>query len=432
MHGLNPIDVLLFNDAQVPKKSADTLPLISCYGDPTGAILARTAHNDRNAGMVYMKVGTCSTSNHEHKDCGDFQIYHNGMLISSSGCYNGYGSEHDMGYYKQTISKNSILVYNPDKKDNDIWLYSGGQRIDDASNAGIASLEDWISGPNYNRAKTLYMCGKTAHDDSGMEKFRYCAIGGDLTNAYDEDTVSEVKRHMVCLSTDRKVNPMIFVVCDKITSVDENFKKTLLLHTLNEPLITNINNNPCSVVTNLLSRLYIQSLGTEVTHSFAGGKDNEFPVNGKNCTPYFPERVEGVKNEYNTEYGFGRIEISPKTPSKENHFITVMYVAPDTDCSPYLDLNTNILQPYHEAVEIGDDNTMGTAILGCAVLFSKKGDYIDGDICVDLPEGVEKCLLCGIKEGIWTDSKNNTYEVKDGECTLEIHASEKLILTMQR
>lgn len=427
MHGLNPIDVLLFNDAEVPKQALDTLPLISCYGDPTGAIIAKTEHNNKNAGMVYMKIGTSSTSNHEHKDCGDFQIYHNGMLISSSGCYNGYGSEHDMGYYKQTISKNSILVYNPAKKDNDIWLYSGGQRIDDASNAGIASLEDWIAGPNYNRAKTFYMCGKTSAYNS-KEKFEYCAIGGDLTNAYDEDTVSEVKRHMVCLSTNKKVNPMVFVIFDKITSVDESFKKTLLLHTLNAPLVTEVNNKPCSVVTNLMSRLYIQSLLTEVDHTFVGGEGNEFSVNGKNCSPYFDGRVEGVKNEYNTEYGFGRIEISPKNPAKENSFITVMYVAPDTDCSPYLDLNTNILQPYHEAVEIGDENTVGAAILGSAVLFASNGEYIEDDICVKLPEGVERCLICGIKPGTWIDDNGNKYVADEKECALEISAKEKLVL----
>ena len=263
---------------------------------------------------------------------------------------------------------------------------------------------------------------------NSKEKFEYCAIGGDLTNAYDKDTVSEVKRHMVCISTNRKVNPMAFVIFDKITSIDANFKKTLLFHTLNAPLVTEVNNKPCSVVTNLMSRLYIQSLLTEVDHSFVGGEGNEFSVNGKNCSPYFDGRVEGVKNEYNTEYGFGRIEISPKNPARENSFLTVMYVTPDTDCSPYLDLNTNILQPYHEAVEIGDEHTVGTAILGSGILFASTGEYIENNICVKLPEDVERCLLCGIKAGTWIDDSGNEYVVNENECTLEISVKDKLVL----
>ncbi len=428
IHGMQPLDVLLFNDANVERKSLDALPLVTCYGDPTGAIIAKTNHNSKNAGMVYMKIGTSCSANHEHKDCGDFQIYHKGMLITSSGCYNGYGSEHDMGYYKQTISKNSILVYNPNMKDNDIWLYSGGQRIDDAANEGIASLEDWFNNPNFERAKTLYMGYKTEKSSNGKEEYLYSYIGGDITNAYDRETVTEIKRHMVSMTTSNKVNPMVFVIYDKITSVDENYKKTLLLHTPNEPLITEINGKPCSVVTNLMSRLYIQSLLTDVRYEFSGGKGREFLVNGKNCTPYFEGRVEGVKNEYNTEYGFGRIEISPRTPSKSDSFITVMYVAPDTDCSPFLNTNFNILQPHHTPVEIGDENTVGAFILGQSVLFSKSGGYIENAFNVTLPQKAERCLICGIKPGIWLDSEENEYTVDTQSCTLEFNDISEITL----
>ena len=420
LHGMHPLDVLLFNDPKTPRKELDELPLVICFDEPAGVVIAKTCHNDKNAGMVYMKIGNSSTANHEHKDCGDFQIYHKGMLISSSGCYNGYGSEHDMGYYKQTISKNSILVYNPHIKDNDIWLYSGGQRIDDEANRGIASLEDWMSNPNYNRAKTLYMGYKTEKDESGKEKYRYSYIAGDITNAYDKETVTEVKRHMVSFSTDSKVNPMVFVIFDKITSVDETYKKTLLFHMQNKPLITTINEKPCSVVTNLMSRLYIQSLLTEVNYDFIGGKGKEFMVNGKNCSPYFDKRVEGVKSEYNTEYGFGRLEISPRTAQKENSFITVMYVAPDTDCSPFLDTNFNVLQPYHEAKEIRGDKIVGAGILGYAVLFPKNGEYITESFEAELPPDITKCLVCGIKNGKWISNDGKIHTVKENECFLEI------------
>ena len=225
---------------------------------------------------------------------------------------------------------------------------------------------------------------------------------------------------MISLATDNKVNPMVFVIFDKVTSVDENYKKTLLFHTQNEPLITEIDKKPCSVVTNLMSRLYIQSLLTDVTHEFVGGKGKEFLVNGENCSPYFDERVEGVKSEYNTEYGLGRIEISPKTPSKENSFITVMYVAPDTDCSPYLDLNFNVLQPHRKPEELRGESVVGAAILGYAFIFSKDGEYITSDFTLNLPRDIHTCLVCGLKPGKWKTQDGTEFIVNEEECFAEV------------
>lgn len=429
VYGMTPIDVVLFNDSAVERRGSDSLPLVSCYGDPTGAILAKTAHNDKSAGMVYMKIGASGTTNHEHKDCGDFQIYHNGMLIPSSGCYAGYGCSHDLGYYKQTISKNSILVYNPNMKDNGKWIYSGGQRIDDASNKEPQTLEEWKECPNYNRAKTLYGGFKTTVEN-GCEEYCYSYIAGDITNAYDKETVTEVKRHMVCFATGNKVNPMAFVIFDRIVSVDENYKKTILLHTQNVPLNTEVNQKPCSVVTNLMSRLYIQSCLTEVDHTFVGGKGREFMVNGKNCSPDFLGRVEGIKSEYNAEQCIGRIEISPKAPAKENNIITAMYVGPDTDCSPYLALNTNIYQPYHQVKELNGSNVVGAGLLNHAVIFSKDGEYIKGEFSVNIPTDTKKCLVCGLEGGKWRTRNGRIYDVSGEECFAEVAVDNQNELVM--
>ena len=127
------------------------------------------------------------------------------------------------------------------------------------------------------------------------------------------------------------------------------------------------------MVTNLKSRLYIQSLLTEVNHTFVGGLGKECMINGRNCPYEFPGRIEGIKSRYNTETGIGRIEISPKTPAKENSFLTVMYVGPDTDCSPFLTTNFNVLQPYHEAVLITGENAVGVVILNYAIIFPEDG-----------------------------------------------------------
>ena len=425
LYDMSPLEVLLFNDPSVPRRPLSDLPLASFYGDPVGMVIAKTAHDNKNAGMVYMKIGISGTANHEHRDCGDFQIYHKGMLLTSSGTYSGYGCDHDRNYYKQTISKNSILVYNPNMTDsivkNKTWKYSGGQRIDAECVTGhMDTLEEWKASPNYNHAKLLYGGFKTIKDEGGKEEYRYSYIAGDITNAYDRETVSEVKRHMVSFMTDNKVNPMVFVIFDKITSVDESYQKTLLFHTQNQPLTKLVNGKPCSVVTNLMSRLYIQSLFTEVDHTFMGGKDKECWVVDQNIPFDFPGRVEGALAAYNAESGFGRIEISPKKASKENTFLTVMYVGPHTDCSPYLNLDTNILQPYHEAVALESDTVLGTAILNHAVIFAKNGEYITHDFSVEIPTSTKKCLVFGLCAGRWQTADGKKYTVSQNEAMAEI------------
>ncbi|MBQ9760303.1 MAG: heparinase II/III family protein, partial [Clostridia bacterium] len=431
LHKLNPIEVLLFNDARVPKAPLADLPLVSYFGNPAGVILAKSAHDSKNAGMVYMKIGSCGSANHEHRDCGDFQIYYKGMLLGSSGTYSGYGCAHDYGYYKQTISKNSILVYNPSMKDNGKWKYSGGQRIDaEAVKGHINNLEEWKQSPNYNHARLLYGGYKTVKKEGGKEEYRYSYIAGDITNAYDRETVSEVKRHMVSFMTDNKVNPMVFVIFDKITSVDAGYKKSLLFHTQNQPLTKEVNGKPCSVVTNLMSRLYIQSLFTEVEHTFVGGKDRECWVVDQNVPFDFPGRVEGALVAYNAESGFGRIEISPKEASKENTFLTVMYVGPHTDCSPYLNLDTNILQPYREAIALESDTVLGTAILDHAVIFAKNGEYITNDFSVEIPTNTKKCLVFGLCAGKWQTADGKKYTVSKNEAMAEIETDGQSKLQM--
>ena len=314
--------------------------------------------------------------------------------------------------------------------DNGIWKYSGGQRIDDDCVRGaIDNLEDWHTSANYNRAKTLYGGYKTETNERGEEKYCYSYIAGDLTRAYDEETVSEVKRHMVCFDTGDKVNPLVFVLFDKITSKDASFKKSILLHTQNTPLITEAGGRRCAVITNLMSRLYVQTLLNDVNYEFVGGRDMEYMVRGENVSCFFPERFEGLNSVYNTEGGLGRLEISPKTPSLSDSFLTVMYVGPHTDCSPYLNLDSNILQPYREAKEIRGEGIVGAAILGSAVIFSSDAEYIKEGFTAKLPAGVKRCLVFGLKGGVWL-ANGVRYEVNADSAMAEIpvNGADKLVM----
>ena len=76
---------------------------------------------------------------------------------------------------------------------------------------------------------------------TGMErdgKYLYSYMGGDMTKAYDAETVDEVTRYMLAAATQDEKCPLAFVTFDRITAKDSFFKKTALLHVQQEPEIT--------------------------------------------------------------------------------------------------------------------------------------------------------------------------------------------------
>lgn len=150
-------------------------------------------------------------------------------------------------------------------------------------------------------------------NENGKEKLVYSALSGDITNAYDPETVQEVKRFMFSFMTDKPQHPMVFVVFDRIKAQDENYKKTFLLHMQTRPLVTNTpQGKPCAIITNLSSRLYVQSLLTDMEYTAIGGKSKEYFVNGVN----YPESEfdgQPFLYRYNADSGIAEIETSDTT-----------------------------------------------------------------------------------------------------------------------
>ena len=65
------------------------------------------------------------------------------------------------------------------------------------------------------------------HGYNDVEKTdpKYAYIGGDITNAYPEDTVDFVGRRMLSVYTGNEDVPMVFFVYDRITSDKSSYKK---------------------------------------------------------------------------------------------------------------------------------------------------------------------------------------------------------------
>ena len=413
-----PVQFLLLNDPKVKCGKLSDLPLVHYCHSPRGTMYARTSWEDKDAVMTYMKIGEGYAANHEHKDAGSFQIFHKGILASKGGFYGMYNEALDCAYTKQTIAKNSLLIFNPNMKDNGRWIYSGGQLIDDQSNETPLNIEHWNERPSSHQAKILYH-GYKIKD----EKLVYTALSGDITNAYDKETVDEVKRYMFSFMTGSALHPMVFVVFDRITAKDESYKKTFLLHMETRPLIAETpDKKPCAVVTNLSSKLYVQSLVTDVDYTAIGGKGKEYLVNGIN----YPEsEFEGQPflYRYNAETGWGRIEISPKKKSKTDCLLTVMYIAPDTDYSPKMVFGNSNVMPFHEAVEIKGDGVLGAYILNTAVVFPENGDGFESSAEFTVPQETKKLYINGVEKGVWEVNGEKVNVDESGIIEAEVKAN---------
>ena len=198
---VSPTMFLILNDPELPCAGLEDLPLTWYNGSPLGSVIARSAWNDPNAFQVYMKIGESYSTNHEHKDAGSFQIYYKGILASDSGAYDSYFTPEDMAYNKQTISSNALLIFNPEMQDNDGWVYSGGQTIQGDANTENLTAAEWLRKRTARQARVL------GHDCGAADAFRYAYLAGDLTNAYDPETVDQVTRSMLAVSTENPAAP---------------------------------------------------------------------------------------------------------------------------------------------------------------------------------------------------------------------------------
>ena len=403
---VSPIRYLIINDPDVePTDPFEGRELVKMTKFPGSAIFARSAWNDKNAAAVYMTMPEFYSASHSHAEAGSFQIYYKGMLASDSGYYTTHGIGHHAAYTRQTISSNSILVYNPGFIVEGGWrdhVYSGGQSLRQDITRIIApyTLESAMECASMNQLTVL---GK-ACDTRGGYRFSY--IAADMTKAYDEETVEEVTRHMLSVMTDDAAHPMVFVTFDRITAVKSHFKKTALLHSKSAPTVTD---DGFVIITNTKDgnngRLVAQSLLTDMSVSvFGDGNGAEYTIQD---TVFKPRSYDYSDPDY-------RIELSPKSPSKTDLILTVMYVT-DAD---------NSESPV-KATDISTDTLAGACLFGRAILFGKSPELIKESFEIDIPKACGKVdvLVAGVAHGKWQVGEK-IVEVKSDEGILSFTTTE--------
>ena len=362
---LTPVMKLLFIDPDLPAQPYDDLPLTGYFGYPMGQMIARTGWEEGTDAPVVvanMKVGIYQFANHQHLDAGGFQIYYKAPLAIDSGAYKRYGSEHDQNYYKRTIAHNALLVHDPGETfrssrgiapSND-----GGQRTPN-NRSEPRNLEILLS-EGYRVADVL---GQQVGPDFRAPEYSY--LKGNLTGAYS-DKVTDYKRAFVFLDLGDERHPAALIVCDWVRASDPAFRKTWLLHSIEEPEVDGAQVTICLRDSEAGYRGKLVNhtlLPAEVSIEKIGGPGREFWVDGENRELISPvdDRVQA---------GAWRIEVSPAEARKADLLLNVMQV---------MDADEPTVLP---VAQLETETMIGVRIAGRCVWFSKSGERVSDDVSI--------------------------------------------------
>lgn len=401
----NAILEFLLIDTDLYNTSIDNLPLTRFFGYPMGSMICRTGWDtqiDTNSNTVVaeMKVGVYHFNNHQHLDSGHFQIYYKGALAIDSGIYSGtngaFGSDHDINYYKRTISHNGLLIYDPQENfffHRQPVANDGGQRW--PNNANAPTTLDELKSKDFEIGEVKYY---SFGPDKNKPEFSY--MKGDLTNAYS-DKVQDYNRSFVFLNLNNNTVPASLIVFDKVKSSKKEFKKTWLLHSIEEPEINGVN----SIIRRTTNEAKnIQYNGKLVNTTILPAKDNvlitkiggpgkEFLVNKTN---YENHPVDNGA----TEAGAWRIEITPKNASEADEFLNVIQVMDNKDS------NGNEVKQLN-VEEFNTSLFTGVKLQDRLVMFNKGKEDITSGFSLSLSfDNQTKCLFTELFEGLWIIEKD--------------------------
>jgi heparin/heparan-sulfate lyase len=305
----DPVEQVLFWDPALEPKPGQ-LPPVRYFGLPLNATVARTGW-DAGAAVFEMKMHEYQFNNHQHLDNGSFQIYYRGPLAIDSGLYATYGTDHDTNYLKRTIAHNAMLVLDLAEKFRDgRALNDGGQR--------------WpANGSEPRTLDVLLQSGyRVATDVKQQTTDDLCTLEGDLTQSYS-GKVASYRRTFIWVNLHDAKRPAALIVYDRIRSAKPEYKKTWLLHSIDEPKV----DGPVTVIRQnggKLVNLTLEPADFKITA--VGGPGREFEIDGIN---HPPNRAPAPQDEA----GSWRIELSPARAAEFDTFLNVIQVM-DDDVEP--------------------------------------------------------------------------------------------------
>lgn len=391
---------VLWRDYTIEPKSPETLPLTKYSGTPYGWMIARTGW-DKNSVIAEMKINEHFVGNHQHMDGGAFQIYYKGPLAIDAGAYHGtsggYNSAHNKNFFKRTVAHNSLLVFDPNEKFAS-WNYGGSDKTEFADNDGGQRMpgDRWETCRSFaDLLSEEYTTGQVLAHGIGGDYMapEYSYLSGDITKAYS-DKVKEVKRSFVFLNLKSEKVPAAMVVFDKVVSKNAEFKKHWLLHSIEQPQVSEngiIIKRTKDGDSGMLSNTVLLPAKENLDMQVIGGKGKEFWVNGTN----YANAPQAGRPDPRNERGEWRVEVSPSAPANEDYFLNVIQVA-DNNCNEL-----------HKASLLKGENLVGAVIADRIVTFSKDGETINGKAEMDVQgNGTFKFVMTNMKPGTWQVKKD--------------------------
>jgi len=391
----------LWRDPDLALQPIAALPLARYFGPPFGWMVARTGWGE-DAVIAEMKVNEYNFVNHQHLDAGAFQLYFRGALAIDSGLYQGgssgaYGSPHGKNYYWRTIAHNSLLIHDPAEKFSPKGDYGndGGQRLPN-NRSEPRTLADLLAPEKgYRTGRVLaHGFGPDAHTPD------FTLLQGDLTAAYSRK-VREVTRAFVFLNLRHPRVPAALVVFDRVHSADPAFRKSWLLHTLEEPQLAAAAATVDRTEHGARGRLLLDVLLPAADNARLekiGGPGREYWVLGEN----FANDVEPARRARTSlETGDWRLELSPRRAAAEDCFLTVMQTTdrPTPGRFPVSLLETG---DHTGCLLAGDDASW-------IVLFRRDGHRSEQPVSVVLPAAPTcRVLVADLAPGRWHARRANS------------------------
>jgi hypothetical protein len=234
------------------------------------------------------------------------------------------------------------------------------------------------------------------HGYANEEKTKglYAYIAGDITKAYDSDTVSYVGRRMLTAYTGDEEFPMVFFTYDDITSKSKRSEKRFLLQITSKDAPT-IDGN--TVITeNGEGRLVLTSLSDDVAINGVGGR-NEGAYSAKLSKNYLINGKQNSTSGNADDKHWGRVEIVWTKETKDATFMNLIYVTDKgNENAPEVRKITNA-----EGVEGGIFNEKTVA------LFATFKERAKGTLkCRTYGEDSMSYYVSGVAAGSWTVSVN--------------------------
>lgn len=286
-----------------------SMPDVAPAKDPAARMPA--ARHFENMGQIFMRSGSGPDDTyalftaggvleqHKHFDHNNFVIYKKGFLALDTGTRPEPG-QHLTHYYCRTVAHNAILIRMPGEQMPRYW-------------GGPAPDEEVLPVPNDGGQREALGSKAVAFETSPD----YSYVAGDATPCYHEKKCRLALRQFVFLP------PNHFVVFDRVTSTQPEYKKTWLLHTATEPQIEGV----VSQAAQQEGRLFCRTMLPErAAVTKIGGSGKQFWSDGRNWP-----LPKGYRTPDTTPLlGQWRVEVSPSQGRAEDLFLHVIQVGDST------------------------------------------------------------------------------------------------------